>query len=309
MLRTSRRELVELARFAPNYHKPFDLSKPLRPFQREISPKLRPIDNPRGELKKIQRRINRTLLRPICFPANVLGAVPKRSVIDNAELHLKARLLVTIDVKSCFPSITNKHVYDVWRTFLNCSTPVAQILTRLTTFERHLPQGAATSPLLANLFIWSIDRVIREECVARDVVYSTWLDDLAFSGERSRELVPISAKILQGHRLRISRSKVQIMGPRQIKLLTGTRLGAASVRAPRQKLLRVRSGIHKLRTGMVSPEDQVRFIDGLIGQLEYIGRLHKKDSYSLSKALLATADSMPTSSRAKKFLAKVKASS
>ncbi len=162
VLRTPREELVELGRLARTYHKPFDMVKPPRPFQRNPPSKTRPIDNPCGELKKIQRCINRTLLRPICFPRNILGAVPKRSVIDNAELHLKASLLVTIDVKSCFPSITNVHVYNIWRFFLGCSTEVASILTKLTTFDRHLPQGAATSPLLANLFVWSIDEPIRK---------------------------------------------------------------------------------------------------------------------------------------------------
>src|SRR5271166_3322108 len=152
ILRKPREELVELARFARTYHKPFDMTKPPRPFQKNPSSKTRPIDNPRGDLKKVQRRINRMLLRPTCFPDNMFGAVPRRSVMDNAELHLKASLLVTIDVKSCFPSITNVHVYSVWRNFLGCSTEVASILTKLTTFDRHLPQGAATSPLLANLF-------------------------------------------------------------------------------------------------------------------------------------------------------------
>ena len=208
------------------------MTKPPRPFQKNPSSKTRPIDNPRGDLKKVQRRINRMLLRPTCFPDNMFGAVPRRSVMDNAELHLKASLLVTIDVKSCFPSITNVHVYSVWRNFLGCSTEVASILTKLTTFDRHLPQGAATSPLLSNLFIWMIDEPIRSACDERSVIYSTWIDDLAFSSGRSCEMISRSAKILQHHGLRISRSKVKIMGPREIKLLTGTRLGNTSIRAP-----------------------------------------------------------------------------
>jgi len=233
----------------------------------------------------------------------MLGAVPKRSVIDNAELHLKASLLVTIDVKSCFPSITNIHIYNVWRTFLGCSTGVATVLTKLTTFDRHLPQGAATSPLLANLFVWLIDQPIRSACDARSVTYSTWIDDLAFSGKRSRELIPISARVLHDHGLKISRSKVKIMGSREIKLLTGTRLGT-SIRAPKEKLSRVRSGIHKLQLGLVNREDQVRFIDGLVGQLGYIERLNARDSRSLVRRLADVADPNVASDKALKFLAR-----
>ena len=280
------------------------MTKAPRPFQKIPSSKTRPIDNPCGELKRVQRRINRCLLRPICFPNNLLGGVPKRSVLDNAELHLNARLLVTIDVKSCFPSITNVHVYRVWRNFLGCSTDVASMLTKLTTFDRHLPQGAATSPLLANLFVWMIDGYIREACDLRSVTYSTWIDDLAFSGMRSRELISISAKVLQAHGLKISRTKVKIMGPREIKLLTGTRLGSAEIRASKEKLSRVRSGIQKLRLQLVCREDQVRFIDGLVGQLGYLKRLNPKDSRSLISCLAAIADPNVASHRALRFLAR-----
>ena len=302
VLRTPREELVRLARLAPTYHKPFAMTKPARPFQRNLCSKTRPIDNPCGELKEIQRRINRSLLRPICFPTNILGAVPKRSILDNAELHLKAALLVTIDVKSCFPSVTNVHVYRVWRNFLGCSIDVATILTELTTFNRHLPQGAATSPLLANLFIWMIDDPIREACDVRSVTYSTWIDDLAFSGTYSRELIPVIAKVLQGQGLKISRTKVRIMGPREVKVLTGTRLGGTSIRASKERLSRVRSGIQKLELQLVRREDQVRFIDGLVGQLGYIERLNPKDSRSLVSSLAAIADPTVTSDKALRFL-------
>jgi hypothetical protein len=143
---------------------PFMAVKPPRPFQRQVLSKPRPIDNPLQDLKLVQKRIYRRLLKPICFPPHILGAVPKRSVFDNGSRHLASELLVTLDIRQCFPSVTNAHVYRVWAELLGCSPPVAKLLTELTTFERHLPQGAATSPLLANLFIWMIDGPIRTMC-------------------------------------------------------------------------------------------------------------------------------------------------
>src|SRR6185437_11222291 len=138
--------------------------------------------------------------------------------------------------------------------------PVAQLLTRLTTFDRHLPQGAATSPLLANLFVWMIDERIRRICDQLPVAYSTWIDDLAFSGDRARDLIQPAIEELAKHGLRVNRSKIKIMGPREIKLLTGTRLGANNVRAPRDKISRLRSGIYKLQSGLVEERDEERYI-------------------------------------------------
>jgi hypothetical protein len=160
---------------------------------------------------------------------------------------------------------------------MGCSPPVAKLLTQLTTFDRHLPQGAATSPLLANLFIWMIDEPIRKLCEQMSVAYSTWIDDLAFSGQRARELIQPAISALADHGLRVKREKIKIMGPTAIKLLTGTRLGSHQVRAPKEKLSRVRSGIHKLRTGLVSPDDEERYILGLVGQLRFIHQLCPHD--------------------------------
>lgn len=284
MLKTDVGKLVELAGKVESHYLPFESPGRERYFQK-CQPKSRLIDNPSEQLKKIQKRIHRQLLRSICFPGHIFGAVPKRSVLDNAEHHVGAFLLVTIDVRKCFPSITNKQVYHVWRTVLGCSPPVAALLTRLTTFQRRLPQGSPASPLISNLFIWSIDQPIREACEARGLIYSTFIDDLAFSGARAREMIQIAASVLASNGLRISHNKIRIMGPQDIKLLTGTRLGELQARVSKEKISRVRSGIHKLNIGLVPQEEHQAYVDSLIGQLRYIEQLSSKDGLKCIREL------------------------
>jgi RNA-directed DNA polymerase len=240
LLDVPKEKLVRVASLPDGNYDPFMATKPRRPFQRKPASSPRPIDNPLRELRWIQKRIYKRLLRPICFPEHIVGSIPKRSVKNNAERHLSAPLLVTLDVKQCFPSINNSQVYSVWRELLDCSTPVATLLTKLTTFKRHLPQGAATSPLLANLFIWMIDEPIRRRCDELNVAYSTFIDDLGFSGIRAREIIQTVATVFRRHALRLSRRKIKIMGPSEIKIITGTRLGGDRVRAPKDKLSRIR---------------------------------------------------------------------
>lgn len=265
-------------------YSPFTHIKPPRPFQRTYSLKPRPIDNPLGEIKWIQKRIYRRLLKPLCFPEHVLGGVPKRSVLDNAERHLETNLLVTLDVRQCFPSITNCHVYRVWSGFLGCSPPVAALLTQLTTFRRHLPQGASTSPLLANLLIWMVDEPIR-------------------AGERARDLIARALSLLARNGLEVSRKKIRIMGPNTIKLLTGTRLGSSRVRAPKEKLSRIRSGIHKLREGLVQPEDSEKYVLGLVGQIRFVHQVCSKDAWAYAVSLEETCDGRWLDPPSRKFLA------
>lgn len=296
--------LVEISLSSPSHYKPFLRSKPVRPFQtRQPAGSPRNIDNPQDDTRWLQNRIYHRLLKPICFPPHIMGAVPKRSVYDNAHLHLGAILLVTIDIKSCFPSLTNKKIFRVWRDLLGCSPPVAQLLTRLTTYKRYLPQGAPTSPSLANLFIWLIDEPIRLACAEGGVTYSTWIDDLAFSGDKARDLIPVAAAALRSEGLRISRKKVRIMGPRAVKVLAGTRLGGTKVRAPKDKISRVRSGIHKLSSGLVSTSQQERYINGLVGQLRYIEQLYPADVTRPAEILASAVKGCHISKPAKKYIA------
>jgi RNA-directed DNA polymerase len=302
ILKVPKEKLVSLSTTPELNYSPFMAGKRPRPFQKVYSSKLRPIDNPLQDMRLVQRRIYRRLLKPLCFPNHIFGAVPKRSVLDNARQHLNSSLLVTVDIQQCFPSITNVQVYNVWRHLLGCSTPVARILTQLTTFNRRLPQGAATSPLLANLFIWMIDEPIRAACAQLDVMYSTWIDDLAFSGSNARDLIQVGVSTLGRHGLHLSRKKIRIMGPTAVKLLTGTRLGSSQIRAPKEKLSRIRSGIHKLLVGSVAEPQQDKFINGLVGQLRFIRQISPRDFSSSVGELRTAVGSRALSESAKELL-------
>ena len=130
-----------------------------------------------------------------------------KTIKDNAKRHFAAKFLVTIDIKSFFPSINPQQVRSVWRETLNCSPDVAYLLTGLTTCRGYLPQGAPTSTMLANLILSSFDGEIRAACDAHAVVYSSWVDDLAFSGEDPRLIIASVIATLRGAGFRVSHSK------------------------------------------------------------------------------------------------------
>jgi RNA-directed DNA polymerase len=172
--------LESVADTAGSYHAPFESTNSPRPFQRKpFIEKSRNIDNPTDILKKVQGLINVKLLRQLGLPNRVFGGRKGHSVIQNAKKHLGSKVLVTIDVKQFFPSISNVEIYSVWAHMLGCSPKVAGLLTRLTTFERRLPQGAPTSTALANLVLLSCDSAIRGFCGANGITYTSWVDDLA----------------------------------------------------------------------------------------------------------------------------------
>jgi RNA-directed DNA polymerase len=184
------------------------------------------------------------------------------------------------------PSITNLHVYRLWaNVLLGCSPAVASLLTKISTFDRLLPQGAPTSPALANLFIWSIDGEIRDACAQLGLEYSTWIDDLAFSGDRARDVIQVVVVALKRNGLRLSHKKIKIMGGSESKLLTGTRFGSRSLRAPREMCDRARAGIHKLGCGLVPESEMAIYCRKLSALISHIKRLSPQDSVRLRRAI------------------------
>lgn len=266
----SREDLRRVAANAGKYYAPFTKKEKPRPFQKKFkSRKPRQIDNPTGVLKVIQKNVYTRILKRLVLPRNIMGGVKGCTIRDNARVHIGGKVLATIDIRSFFPSITNLHVYRIWRVHLNCSPEIASLLTQLTTFERHLPQGAPTSTLIANLVILSLDQPIRAESSRNVATYSGWVDDLAFSGDNPRPLINTAVRRLAADGFAVSRRKVKVMGPSSQKILTGTRLGKAPRPDPSQ-LARVRSGIHKLRTGAVSVKEISGYVRSLEGKIAHL---------------------------------------
>jgi retron-type reverse transcriptase len=292
LLGTCREHLRFVAGHAGSYYRPFEKYKKRRPFQKKVDPlrkKPRVIDNPGHELKSLQTRINDRLLKPLAFPHYLCGGVSGKAVLDNVLLHLGAPVLVTVDIKSFFRSITNQQVYRVWREILDCSPRIAALLTRLTTFERHLPQGAPTSSLLANLVLFSVDRSIREECARRGVTYSTWVDDLAFSGEGAREVIATVVAALRRAGFSLSHKKLKVMGRGTRKVLNGVLANQFPNVLP-DRIARLRSGIHKLETGQVAAHEAGRYVRQLRGGIAYVASIAPRKAARLTKELaIATA--------------------
>ena len=285
LLGAPRAEIRDIASHAGGYYKPFIKEKKPKPFQKvPVPPKRRPIDNPVGRLKAIQRRINKKILGRVVFPQHICAGVKGRNLLNNATIHLGSSDLVTLDIRNFFPSISNIQVNKVWREVLDCSPRVASILTMLTTFERHLPQGAPTSTLLANLVLYSVDKDIRGECSRAGVPYSTWVDDLAMSGHGSKEIIGAIVAALSKNGFSVSHRKLKVMGPGDSKVLTGMLLG----RRPgvtRERLSNLRSGIHKLRIGKVPEESQPNYVRSLRGSILFVASLAPNKAQGLRRDL------------------------
>ncbi|MCA9112286.1 MAG: RNA-directed DNA polymerase, partial [Planctomycetaceae bacterium] len=203
------------------------------------------IEAPKQTLRAVQQRILRDILDKVPPHPAAHGFVTGRSIRTNAEPHVGQRILLKFDLQNFYPSVRYSRVVSIFRS-VGYSREVAIWLARLTTsaipaslsfpkgdpsalwtyYPRHLPQGAATSPALANLSAFALD--VRLAGLARkyDVRYTRYADDLTFSGSHRfggalSEFIPLVVHIAKSERFVLHRQKRKVLRSSQRQSVAG----------------------------------------------------------------------------------------
>lgn len=258
------------------------------PFSKSTGKKIRWIDNPTGILKIVQSRIYGSLLRPLNFAEDIHGGVRKRSPATNATTHVGQPVVVSLDIGDFFPSVTNGHVFSVWRCSLRYSPRLSSLLTKLTTYEGHLPQGAPTSTALANLALDRADAKIRRLCVEKGLTFSRFVDDVSFGGAEARSIINDVVLILRQAGFRVPHRKMKIMPSSKPQLVTGIQINNRP-NLPREKRKRIRAQIHLIKRKKVDPEQLgtiEKSVRGRIANLQSISPGTAKAFHSLLESAI-----------------------
>jgi len=111
---------------------------------------------PTPETKDIQRCLLRRLLGKLRAHPAANGFEKGRSIVTNAVEHVGKAVVLRMDIRDFFPSTSAARVTVFFRR-IGWNGEAAEILTRLTTHDGGLPQGAPTSPRLSNLVNFPLD--------------------------------------------------------------------------------------------------------------------------------------------------------
>ena len=141
-----------------------------------------------------------------------------------------------------------------------------------------------TSTSLANLVIAGLDADIRAACESAGVRYSSWVDDLAFSGGDPRSIISTVIDILRTSGFSVSHRKVCVMGKADRKVLTRIVINR-NARATDEYVAAIRSGIHHLRAGDVGVDEIPTYVERLSGRIDYVARLSPKKGVAVRERL------------------------
>ncbi|MAT40409.1 MAG: hypothetical protein CL946_12505 [Ectothiorhodospiraceae bacterium] len=248
------------------YHKQSDLYDSFQiPKHNGVS---RTIDAPCMSLKDVQNRILNSLATYYKPPRCAHGFIDSKSIITNAKLHVRKKLILRIDLEDYFPSIHIGRIQGLLKKGLGCNPTISWAISRLCTLDSVLPQGAPTSPLIANMITKRLDHQLASFASSYSCRYTRYADDITISttkkafprrilkrSELSRldieDLADEMIAIITENGFHINESKLRLYHCNQRQTVTGLTVNQ-KVNLPRKREKQVRAMIHDWETNGLS---------------------------------------------------------
>lgn len=275
------REVVE--RRASEKYRIFKIHK--RDDSKTKPKRFRMICAPVPQLMKAQRWIVHNILRGAPTHDASVAYKAKSNIVDAASLHCGCSWLIKLDIVNFFESITEQSVYSVFYK-MGYQPLVAFELARICTrkgeptrtrniiFKRwrtkhsaytginaysgtdilgHLPQGAPTSPMLANLVMRDFDQAVETVADRFGMIYTRYADDLTlsinsqdFSRKKAQHLIFEIYKILRIFSFEPNITKTQIIPPSARRVVLGLLVDGPKPRLTKKFRNRLRLHLYHL---------------------------------------------------------------
>ncbi|GAB4081337.1 reverse transcriptase family protein [Modestobacter muralis] len=264
---------------------------------------------PKPRLKEAQRRLLRHVLAPVPVHEAAHGCVPGRSVRTAVAPHTGSAVVLRMDLEAFFAGIPAGRVHGLLLGPAGLPEPVAHVVTGLVTTVvpaqvwralpvppdvdardrhhrlgrrlavAHLPQGAPTSPALANLVCFRLDRRLSALAASSGARYTRYVDDLTFSGGRSvggDRFAALVAEVVADEGFRVNAAKTSAVGAGRRQSVLGAVVNVHPA-LPRRERDALRALLHNCAThgwaGQTRGRDPDTFRDHVLGRVAWAGSL------------------------------------
>lgn len=295
------REIIERRRDA---YKPFLI--------RKRNGGARAISAPEPQLAAVQKWIANHILNPQRPHSASYAYAPKSSPVRCAARHLGASWVIKVDIHDFFESISEKSVYAVFREAGYqplVAFELARLCTRLphgdelknskwsierepsrirdyeTKAKGHLPQGAPSSPMLANLASRNMDKALQSLADREKLTFTRYSDDVVFSTvcfdrKRAGTLLIEVERIFRTFGHALHRKKISVAAPGARKVVLGLLVQGDTVRLTKEYRSRLADHIRGVeKFGLMAHADHrhfasiwgmVRHIQGLLSYASHV---------------------------------------
>lgn len=254
----------------------------------------RSLSAPHEKLARAQKWVLEHVLAKLPTEIPAHGFIRGHSTVTNALPHVKRDVVVNLDLKDFFPTVSFARVRGVLEKVgyspavatvlgLLCTESPRQIITyadkpyHVALGPRALPQGACTSPALSNQVARRLDRRLSGLCAKMGWTYTRYADDLTLSADEGHrgELPVLIAKVREivedeGFKINPKKGRVQRKSARQT--VTGVVVNDHPT-VPRDEYKRLRAILHRAKfTGLDAQNKEARphFDKWVEGKIAYI---------------------------------------
>jgi RNA-directed DNA polymerase len=178
---------------------------------------------------------------------SVHGFVRGKNTRSNALVHLGKKNLLSLDIKNFFESINKESVYLAFRS-LGFNENIASDLSSICTLEDKLVQGFPTSPILANIVCFNMDKEIQKLCQNYDATYTRYADDLSISSNNILPQIDEICSILKSFQFELNTRKTKSFKLGQNQYVTGLSISDSSFpRIPKPIKKRLRQQLYYIK--------------------------------------------------------------
>jgi RNA-directed DNA polymerase len=195
---------------------------------------------PKPRLKALQRALKQKLVNKMPLHHAAHGFRGGRDVLTGATTHVARDVVICMDIHDFFPSFDFRRVAGYFRA-LGYSRGVSVSLSNLVTIlpidvvgvkfdeaagRAQLPQGAPTSPGIANAICWRMDKRLSALAQKFGGDYTRYADDLTFSGSedmaaKAGKLIALVRRIVKTEGLALNERKTRVMRRGRQQRVTG----------------------------------------------------------------------------------------
>jgi len=268
---------------------------------------MRSISAPKPALANAQQWVLAKVLAGLATEPAAHGFVPGRSIVSNATPHVNKAVVVNLDLKDFFPTLTFARVRGLFESF-GYGSAVATCLALLCTEPprvdleldgralavalgaRALPQGACTSPAITNLACRRLDRRLAGLAGKFGFTYTRYADDLTFSrdtGDGVGGLLHHVRAILADEGFVEHPKKTHVMRRGRRQEVTGVTVNAKTG-VSRSEVRELRAILHNAaKHGLASQnrEDHPHFAAYLRGRVAFVTMVDPSKRDELATAL------------------------
>jgi RNA-directed DNA polymerase len=249
---------------------------------------------PKRRLKAIQRKLLEILVEKLPVSDVAHGFRKNRNIRTGAEPHVGKRVLLHLDIKDFFPSVTVARVRGLLISVgygYRVATTLAVLMTEaerqpveldgtiyhVPVGDRHCVQGAPTSPGICNAILLKLDRRLNGLAKKRNLTYTRYADDLAFSGDVDLDTIHkfriAATKLIAAEGFAVNAKKIRVMTQAARQSVTGVVVNK-TLGLSRQQRRKLRAMAHRLKkAGATDPKFD--------GKLAYLNMLNSEQAERL----------------------------